>query len=225
MRCLCEGEFERGGFLYRPAACRTFERNADEQDNRDDLIGAPVGMTVVTDIHDVLLCRVGGFQCTPAPHTIVTRFSRGTLLADGARVMDDLSASIAEAIQRGYVIRRRGDGLAWKLYHAWCVRHAQPFVYIDLPKFHKGQTGASVTIDLFTTRTANRTVTRFTPVAEAEQLLATYPRVTDSSCPRPPTLTPITIQRVGLSVEHAEELAQALLALYRRMKETNARTR
>ncbi len=140
--------------------------------------------------------------------------------------MNDAGKQLAHVIQQGYVIRHPGEATIWKLFYAWCLTHAQPYVYIDAPKAQKGEKAAKVTIDLFTTRAANHAGTRFTPeaLAEAKQLLATYPRVTASSCPRPPTLTPITIQHVGLSVDHAEELAQALLALYRRMKETNART-
>ncbi len=149
----------------------------------------------------------------------------GTALAN-PRAMSDVDKQLAHVIQQGYVIRRGADPPIWKLFYTWCLTHAQPYVYIDLLRTTNGDKGAKVTIDLFTTTPTGRDGDRFTPeaLAEAKHLLARYPRVTGCTSPTPDRIASITIRATGIAVEQADELAQALLALYRRMKETNART-
>lgn len=135
--------------------------------------------------------------------------SAGIRLATRVR-MRNSGKLLLEATQHGYVIRRPGDPLVWKLFYAWCLTHTHPFVYIDLPGGGKTRTGAIVGIDLFTTSHAGHECDRFPPEAlgEATRLIEHYPRVTMGRCPTPHTITSLAIRHANVAVEQAEELAR-----------------
>jgi hypothetical protein len=121
---------------------------------------------------------------------------------------------LREAISCGYFVRRPGHSDVFRAFRDWCAAHGQPVVYIDYTR-KKGQ-GAyvAVSIDLFSTSE------RFTPVAldEARHVLDAYPLVMRTRIAGMVTLSPLAIRHSQVPFDRAETLAQALLALYHRMK-------
>ncbi len=137
--------------------------------------------------------------------------------------MQDLPKLLYEATRRGYVVQRPSVPLLSKTFHTWCVTQKRPYVYVDLRRTDKYK-GAVVAIDLFTTTNDEPGGDRFTPavLAEARHLLASYPSVNRAMPLNLPRISPLSIRQAGVPIERAEELAQALLALYRRMKAVDA---
>lgn len=74
--------------------------------------------------------------------------------------------------------------------------------------------------------TANRAgqAVRFTPgaLAAATDLLLSFPPVTPHRSSRILSISPLSIRHASVPPDRADELAAALLALYRRMKDMDA---
>lgn len=129
--------------------------------------------------------------------------------------------TLDQAITLGYIVRDSTSGKAWRAFHRWCGQHHQPFGFIELPTAWQQRRGAIVAMHLVITGTdASRLRFSSEVLAEARDLLVHYPAVGDRGRSVIRSASPLCIQHRSVFPDQAGHLAQALLALYRRGKET-----